>query len=127
MNEGAEFGNTRSTLISQHELDRRSRDSVDRVTASIKYIKYIISTLNYGGVMSNDQDQLIAKELLNTVINPKVIQKFRHTLTGLEHPPDYLRAYVVSDVRGTKDMQVAHVGLFPTVDRPEIFGIHFNA
>ena len=129
LDDGAEYGNTRSKdhHVSQHEMDRRAGDAAAHVTANISYIRYIISSLNYGGIMSNEQDQLIAKELLNTVINPKVLTKFRYTLTGLEHPPDYLRAYVMSDVRGGKDMQIAHTGLFPTTDRPEIYGIHFNA
>ena len=52
---------------------------------------------------------------------------FPANLVGLKQPPDYLRGYNMPDHRGNKDIFVGHASRFPNLDRPEVFGIHFNA
>lgn len=48
-------------------------------------------------------------------------------MTGLAHLPECLRQYVLPEARGNKETFVNHICRFPSVDRPEVFGIHFNA
>jgi hypothetical protein len=51
-------------------------------------IRYLIGTLNYGGRIVKEQDEIILNELLQTFISERTIEDHAYRLTGTESKND---------------------------------------
>jgi len=69
---------------------------------------------------------MIGREILETFILPAAIDGEAFNLAGQKFPRDDLAQYVNPE-SGTCDHYCAHLNKFPPNDRPEVFGIHYNA
>mgnify|MGYP002630768074 CR=1 FL=1 len=99
-----------------------------KVPASLPLMNYVISTLIYGGKISNPQDQMVVEEILKTYFNTKLQDKFGFNLSGLKKIPDALTNYNMPTGHLNKESMMMHFDTrFPSIDQPEIFGIHSNA
>jgi len=86
----------------------------------------LVGTSIYGGKITNEQDQLVADELLATVIHRTGVAGVPFNLTGLRNPKGDLAQYAVP-TQGSCDHYIGHLGKFPPADRPDVCGIHSNA
>jgi len=61
------------TLIKQIKENDDELVGNEEFVSKLPLIRYIISTLIYGGKIMNEQDDLVLQELLETVVNRKII------------------------------------------------------
>ena len=81
-------------------------------------LTYIIATINYGGRVTDDKDDLCITALLNRYFNPDVFnQNYEFVPGGIYISPKDCSLDVLKNL--VKDL--------PTEDDPEIFGLHPNA
>jgi len=130
------WNNTYDFAFADHQLSNfvgittfREIVSDERRTAAKKLplLHYVISSIIYGGKVSNLQDQSILEEILKTYINKKLTDgSADYNLSGLAKIPDSLVHYSMPSGYINKDGLSNHFERFPPEDRPAIFGIHPN-
>ena len=95
----------------------------------LKLISYMVASLVYGGKISNEQDRTLAGRMLDSYMQPAILDDSRaFSLTGLENPVGELAQYMGPGPGsfGSVDSYLTHLSKFPPIDRPEVFGLHPN-
>jgi dynein heavy chain len=82
-------------------------------------ITYLTGHIIYGGRVTDDQDRRCMMSILETFINPAILEEgYAYTSSGVyKLPPKF------TDVQGMLD----YVHTLPEIDSPEIFGMNDNA
>ena len=87
--------------------------------------RYLIGTLNYGGRIVKQQDEITLNAILDTFLNDKTCSEAQYRLTGLD--PSYEQGIYYIPGEGDIGHYKQFIVKFPIQDRAEIFGLHKNA
>jgi dynein heavy chain, axonemal len=81
---------------------------------------YLISTINYGGRVTDDKDERLISAILKRYFNPQAVEtdNYKYSSDTIYVLPSNLQ---LDAVRGYIDNHL------PLIDDPEVFGLHPNA
>lgn len=95
--------------------------------SQLKTLGYYVSEVIYGSHISHEEDRAQARALATTVLQPGAISSDTFNLVGLKAAKGELAQYVAPPLAAREAFGAHVTNFFPPVDRPEVFGIHFNA
>mmetsp|Transcript_33441 Transcript_33441/g.54338 ORF Transcript_33441/g.54338 Transcript_33441/m.54338 type:complete len:762 (+) Transcript_33441:1-2286(+) len=99
--------------ISQLRMNLDEQDVVPWET-----LRYVIGEVNYGGRITDDKDIRLAAKILWITINEKALTKgYTYSSSGHYYPTEETK---LADV-------IKYVENLPSLDKPEVFGLHDNA